>query len=72
MTTPIPSVNYAEHIDFNGESWRAIKAWLEERKDQKVKLLIGAGTHDLSNQIRGSLQFISELLALENASNSGR
>lgn len=70
------AVDYKQYIDFHGETWRAIVAWAEESKKSKIGLLIGADSHDKSNQIRGSLLFINELLALEKAAtlaaNSGQ
>lgn len=64
--------NYSEVIDFNGPTWRAIKAWAEEKQAVKLKLLIGADSHDKSNQLRGSLQNLSELLALDKAADTSR
>ena len=66
------ATDYTQYIDFHGETWRAIKAWAEAKRDSKVGLLVGEATHDKSNQIRGSLLFIGELLALEKAADLGR
>ena len=54
-------------INFHGAEWAAIKAVLLEKRETKTKLLIQADTHDKSNQLRGSLYVINELLALEDA-----
>lgn len=59
--------DFAKNIEVNGPTWKIIKLWLEEKKSIKTDLLIGATTHDQSNQIRGSLAFINEILALEKA-----
>lgn len=64
--------DFAEHLDVNSTTWKIIKLWLEEKKKTKTDLLIAADTHDNSNKIRGSLQFINEILALEKAANSSR
>lgn len=56
-----------EHINFYGPDWTAIKRILLEKKETKTNLLIQADTHDKSNQLRGSLSVINELLSLENA-----
>ena len=64
--------DFINHIEFNGPTWKALKMWMEDKKQTKIDLLIGAETHDKSNQIRGSLQFINEILALEKAAASGR
>lgn len=60
-------IDYSQYIDFNGETWRAIAAWAKQSQELKVKMLIGESSHDKSNQIRGSLSMIGELLALERA-----
>jgi len=64
--------DFLQYVDFNGPTWKTIKGWLEEKKTIKTDLLIAEPTHDKSNQIRGSLQFINEILALEKAAASGR
>ena len=61
------------YINFNGPEWAAIKRLLLEKKEIKTNLLIQADTHDKSNQLRGSLMLITELLSLETAArNKGR
>lgn len=55
------------YINFNGAEWAAIRQLLLEKRELKTKLLIQADTHDLSNQLRGSLMLITELLNLEEA-----
>lgn len=60
-------IDYSQYIDFNSETWRAVAAWADQTQQLKVKMLIGEPTHDKSNQIRGSLSMIGELLALEKA-----
>jgi hypothetical protein len=57
-----------ELINFHGQDWKLFKIWLERYKDRKVSMLIANGTsHDKSNEIRGSLATISQILALEPA-----
>lgn len=55
------------HINFHGAEWAAIKKILKEMQEKKINLLITAETHDKSNQLRGSLMVITELLRLEDA-----
>lgn len=62
--------DFAKNLDVNSPTWKVIKMWLEDKKKVKTDLLIAADTHDKSNQIRGSLQFITEILALEKAATS--
>lgn len=58
-----------EYIAFQGRDWQLLKTWLLEQKNNKVGLLIQADTHDKSNQIRGALAMIQQILALEEAAN---
>lgn len=60
-------INAHEHIQFENRDWQVIKAWLLEKKERKIGLLIQAKDNDESNKIRGSLGFIQEILALETA-----
>ena len=55
------------YINFNGPEWAAIKQLLLDKRESKIKLLIQAETHDKSNQLRGALIVITELLNLEEA-----
>lgn len=54
-------------INFNSAEWAAIKQMLLDKQEKKINLLIQADTHDKSNQLRGSLMVITELLGLEDA-----
>lgn len=54
-------------INFYGQEWAATKKWLLESKEKKIGLLVSATDHDTSNRIRGAIQVINELLALEEA-----
>jgi hypothetical protein len=54
-----------DHITFAGRDWQLIKAWLEEVKENKIGLLIQSETEIKSNQIRGSIAMLNEILALE-------
>jgi hypothetical protein len=56
-----------EFISFEGRDWTVLKAWLQEMRNQKIGLLIQSENHDKSNQIRGSLAMIQQILQLENA-----
>lgn len=55
------------HINFHGAEWAAIKKILKDMQEKKINLLISAETHDKSNELRGSLKVITELLRLEDA-----
>ena len=54
-------------INYYGSDWAAIKEWLLEAKERKIGLLIQADTNDKTNQVRGALSIIQEILALEDA-----
>lgn len=65
-------INVADHINFHGTDWHAIKIYLEQVKENKIGLLVSAEEHDQSNKIRGALSLIQQLLALESAAKQGR
>jgi hypothetical protein len=54
-------------INFNSYEWQVIEKWLEEQKKAKIGLLIADSTHDKTNQVRGALQMINQILALKSA-----
>lgn len=56
-----------EYIMFAGRDWQIIKTWLTEQQEQKIGLLIAATNHDKSNEYRGALSMIRQVLALETA-----
>ena len=56
-----------QHINFAGSDWNALKLWLLATQENKIGLLVSADSHDKSNQIRGSLAMLREILALERA-----
>lgn len=58
--------DFEQYMEFQGATWKTLKTWLEEKKATKIGILISADTHDKSNQIRGALSIIEEILALEN------
>lgn len=58
-----------QFLNFHGQDWNIIKIYLQQAKEKKIGLLIQADDHDKSNQIRGALAMIQELLALETAAN---
>lgn len=57
-----------EHINFHGQDWHNLKLYLNSSLDKKIGMLVQESTHDKSNQIRGAILMIKELLALEKAS----
>lgn len=57
-----------EHINFHGQDWNNIKLYLNSMLDKKIGLLVQESTHDKSNQIRGAISVIREVLALKKAS----
>lgn len=62
--------DFSKFIEFQGVTWKNLKLYLEDLKKTKLDLLVSADTHDKSNQIRGAISVISQILALENAANS--
>lgn len=59
------AVDPRKHINFAGQDWHILKLYLQQVKETKIGLLIQESDHDKSNQIRGSLALVQQLLALE-------
>lgn len=59
--------NFIQNIDYNGPTWKSLKLWLESVQQTKIGMLISEPTHDKSNQIRGALAMLQQILALEKA-----
>lgn len=57
--------DYLSHIQFEGATWRAFKSHLEKMKENKIRLLVSEDSHDKSNRIRGAIEVIDQLLALD-------
>lgn len=53
-------------INFKGPDWAVIKAWAEKEQKKCLARIVGPQTHDETNTIRGRLQQLGMLLALEN------
>lgn len=63
-------IDPSEHIMFAGRDWQVLKSWLLSQKENKIGMLTSPSTtHDVSNQLRGSLIMIQAILALESAAN---
>ncbi len=56
---------YFEHIQFEGATWKALKHHLELMKQNKIRLLVSEETHDKSNRIRGAIEVLDSLLAMD-------
>jgi hypothetical protein len=59
------AIKLEEQVNFHGTDWIAIRAYLMEQDDNKVALLLGAKTHDETNELRGAVKFIRHLLSIE-------
>lgn len=53
------------HINYNSYEWQLIRGWAEAQKSNKIGMLIGSDSHDKSNELRGAIKFIDQLLSLE-------
>jgi hypothetical protein len=56
-----------EYINFNGPEWAVLKAWLENKQEVQLGILVSDVAPDQANKIRGALGLIREILALEKA-----
>lgn len=57
--------NLAAHINIHGQEWQAIKRWLQEQRELEVQKLVRAKTHDESNEYRGAIRKLDQLLNTE-------
>jgi hypothetical protein len=59
------AIELDKHLNFNGPDWTALRMYLQEQEATKLSLLLGAKTHDDTNELRGAVKFIRHLLAIE-------
>lgn len=59
-------------INFDTYEWKVIRMWLEHQKELKIRLLIGADTHDKSQELRGAVKVIDQMLLLEDRARKDR
>lgn len=52
-------------INFGSHEWRIIRAWIEQQRETKIRMLVGTDTHDKSQELRGAIKFIETMLSLE-------
>lgn len=57
-------------INWGGRDWILLRAYLEDMKQKKISLLIGATTQEQSDKLRGALSVIDVILAEEAAAQS--
>ena len=58
-------VNLKAHISMHSPEWAVLKKWALREKELLVQKLVKAETHDQSNKLRGAIEFINQLLAVE-------
>lgn len=58
-------VNLKAIISMHSPEWAGLKKWALREKELLVQKLIKAETHDKSNELRGAIKFIDQLLAVE-------
>ena len=59
------ATNLTAFINVHGQEWQAIKRYLEEQREIKLKELVGLKSHDESNVCRGAIQILDRLLNVE-------
>lgn len=69
-------VNLKAIISMHSPEWAGLKKWAEREREVLVQKLIRETEHDKSNEYRGAIKFIDQLLATEKdaaiaASNQG-
>ncbi len=59
-------------INFNTSEWQVLKRWLEEEREDTVRALINAKTHDESMSYRGAINKLDKLLGAERAAKAAQ
>ena len=62
MIDPEKAINFGTH------EWKVIAAWLEQQKAVKIGMLVGSDSHDKSQELRGAIKMIDQMLSLEKTS----
>lgn len=58
-------VNLKAIISMHSQEWAGLKKWALREKELLVQKLIRAESHDKSNELRGAIKFIDQLLSVE-------
>lgn len=61
------AIDLEKHINFNGSEWHSLREWLAEQDSNKVSMMLGATTEKETNELRGAIKFIRQLLAIESS-----
>lgn len=58
-------VNLKAIISMHSPEWAGLKKWATRERELLVQKLVKADTHDKSQELRGAIKFIDQLLAVE-------
>lgn len=67
-------MNYSEFsrvLDTHSQTWNVVRLFLREEEEKAVSKLIGCSSHDVSNELRGTIKFIRLLLKAEEDARKG-
>lgn len=58
-------INLKAHISMHSPEWAVLKQWANRERELLVQKLVKTDSHDKSNKLRGAIEFIDQLLAVE-------
>lgn len=58
-------VNLKAIISMHSPEWAGLKKWALREKELLVQKLVKAESHDKSNELRGAIKMLDQLLAVE-------
>lgn len=58
-------VNLKAIISMHSPEWAGLKKWALRERELLIQKIIRAETHDETNELRGAIKFVEQLLAVE-------
>lgn len=65
MSNIPPPVNLKAIMSMHSPEWAGLKKWLTREKELLVQKLIKEDSHDKSQELRGAIKLVDQLLAVE-------
>lgn len=62
---------FVKTLDTHSQTWNVVKLYLKNEEEKAVSKLIGCSSHDVSNELRGTIKFIRLLLKAEEDARKG-
>jgi hypothetical protein len=71
MDTNFTYTNLVKSLDTHSQTWNVLKLYLQAEEKNAVSKLIGCSSHDVSNELRGTIKLIRLLLKVEEDARKG-